>query len=81
MNITIRVFVDGVLDSEEHLAAVADEELGGVIDSRAAAHADICSRKAAMIEFEFHDAPEHERFFRIGSDPRDMVMPIRIEME
>ena len=33
-----------------------------------------------MIEFEFPDLPEAERFFRMGTDPSMMTLPIALKI-
>jgi len=66
----------------EDRADVEFEQLDGVLPALAKQH---CEKLAAhdlhMIEIEFLDEPnEQDRFFRFGTDPSGMVLPIGIPL-
>ena len=80
VSLAIRVFVAGVLESEEKVHA-SEKALHDLLPRLAEKHRLICQGRPYMIEIEFLDEPELEhRFFRIGTDPTLMVMPVRIEV-
>jgi hypothetical protein len=81
LRLAIRGFAQGAkqfedrVDVEEHLI---EEVIPGLATQHAAAMA---SQKLQMIEIEFLDEPnEQERYFRFGTDPSGMVLPIRVEL-
>lgn len=80
MRLAIRVYIDGKLTSAQAIACT-EEELERLLPKLAGDHARQCAEKPTMIEIEFLDVPdERQRFFRIGSDPRGMAQPIRIDL-
>ena len=70
MRAHVRVFVNGALKHEEQITIdpnVRNTFIG----------ADPC-----MLEIEFLDEPDiNQRFFRIGTDPRAMVVPIKLKAD
>ncbi len=79
LRIAVRVFVIGKLHSEEIIEATK-EELSGIMPRLAAKHAELSAAEPTMIELEFLDDPSNDRFFRIGTDPNAMVMPMAIDL-
>ncbi len=80
MRLAIRVFVEGQLTSEQ---AISDSEEGikALLPKLAGDHARQSAERPTLIEIEFLDEPDQQqRFFRIGTDPKGMVQPIRIEV-
>ena len=79
MRVAVRGYGDGRLLFEE---IVEESEEDDTADFRAIAqkHVDrVAEYKRHMIELEFlDDAPDPNRFFRFGTDPRGMVKPKRI---
>lgn len=58
---------------------VREEELSDKIVEFAKRHIErVAGYQMHMLEFELVGAPEAERFFRFGTDPRSMVMPIEV---
>lgn len=74
----VRVYVDGVLHSEEPVGAT-ERGLSALLPSLAEKHARLCALRPTMIEIEFLDEPDvNQRFFRIGTDARGMVRPMQV---
>lgn len=81
----IRLVVRGYLGSElifrQNLAldsALVDSVIAAMAPKHSAAMA---AHELDMIEFEFPDDPNpDERFFRIGTNPDGMVMPIEVDL-
>lgn len=65
----------------ENRIDLPDEEMDA-IEKLAEEHLKaIAAGELTMIEFEFLDAPDrNQAFFRIGSDPRGMVMPVALDL-
>jgi hypothetical protein len=64
----------------EQLVTLPVERLDQLLPDLAREHAKMVSHEVHMIEIEFLDEPDvNQRFFRIGTDPRGMVLPIRIQ--
>jgi len=81
MRLAIRGFKARELVFEERVTKTI-EELDTLLPKLAETHANaMAAGDLTMIEIEFVDDPNpNERFFRIGTDPRGMVMPIEIEL-
>jgi hypothetical protein len=80
MRLAIRVFVNGVKQSEERLDAPMDK-LDQVLPQLAEKHADMMALAPGMVEIEFLDEPDFEkRFFRMGTDKRSMREPMAIDL-
>ena len=79
--IAIRVWKNRVLISEES-RVVQDNEIEQLMPQLAEQHGNMLADRPGLIEIEFLDEPDlHQRFFRIGTDPRGMVQPLRIDLE
>ncbi len=78
----IRIVVRGFAGSQlvfEDRVEEEDSTLDLVLPKLAEKHAAaIAAHKLHMIEIEFLDEPGPERFFRVGTDPSHMVMPLRV---
>jgi hypothetical protein len=59
-----------------------EEQLENVVADMALRHsAAMAADELDMIEFEFLDEPDpDQRFFRIGTNPDGMVMPIEVDL-
>ena len=78
MRLSIRVFVNGRLKSEEQITV--DAETGGWASELVEKHQAIMAGEPGMVEIEFLDEPDvMQRFFRIGTDRSGMVAPLRIQ--
>jgi hypothetical protein len=64
----------------EDLVTLPVEDLEKLLPNLASEHAHkMAAHELHMIEIEFLDEPDaNQRFFRIGTDPSGMVMPIRV---
>jgi hypothetical protein len=77
VNLTFRIFIDGKLTVEE-TGAYEPEELETV----GARHVAAVGDRPHMIEIEFLDEPDiNQRFLRLGTDPRAMVIPTAIDLK
>lgn len=67
----------------EETAAIPEEDLDKVLPDLAERHAEaLANQKMHMIEIEFLDEPDqNQRFFRFGTDPSGMVMPILLPIK
>ena len=80
MRLAIRVFIGGVKRHEELVEGNADI-LDFFLPHLAARHAHMMAEEPGMVEIEFLDEPnENERFFRIGTDPSGMVLPVEFKI-
>ena len=78
--LVIRGFARGKRQFEDRVE-VDGEQFDAVISALATKHAAaMAAHELHMIEVEFLDAPESERFFRFGTDPSGMVIPIRVNL-
>lgn len=80
IRVAIRGFTQGELQFEDVVElpdeAAIEHLLPGLAEKHAAALAD---HRLHMIEIEFLDEPDpQERFFRFGTDPSGMVIPMRV---
>lgn len=75
--LTVRLFLNGEMDRELPDVTYGSSELGELLQRWATEY----GHKLHMIEFEFLDAPEGERFLRIGNDPHYMVDPCGVDIE
>jgi len=81
MRVKIRGFRNGVLRFAE-TAEIPDDGAEDLVQKMAERHAEeIGTGELHMIEFEFLDElnPE-QRFFRFGTDPSGMVLPLKIDL-
>jgi hypothetical protein len=78
----LRVMVRGFLRGRqvfEQPRLVDDEMTGRLAEEHVNA---MVMGEIDSIELEFLDEPDaNERFFRIGTNPQDMVMPIRVDLD
>ena len=80
MKIAVRAFADGKLLFEEH---IEDEGLSDSdVEALVAKHMlRVLPHERHMLEIEFLDEPDsNQRFFRFGTDPNGMVLPIAIDL-
>jgi hypothetical protein len=79
IHVAIRGFARNAMVFEDRIAVCAGD-LDSVILQFAERHAlKLATHELHMIEIEFLDEPdENERFFRLGTDPSGMIMPILI---
>ena len=81
VNLAIRNYSNGVLESDERMS-VEEEELGELLPKLAEQHATQFALTPGMVEIEFLDEPdETQRFFRIGTDPSGMVQPLAVKLD
>jgi hypothetical protein len=82
MKVAIRGFVDGTVIFEDRAEIEQDNDGNyDTLHALAAMHVAEIGDQQFMIEFEFLDEPDPlERFFRFGTDPRGMVVPIAIDL-
>ena len=88
MNVVIRGFKRGTLIFQQRMTmsddafALKNGEFQGFARSLAEQHVRAMDEgRIGMIEIEFCDAPELERFLRIGIEPHGMVVPIGIDID
>lgn len=76
IRLAVRVYIGRVLKYEE-LITIENDQVPDLMPALAQKHIEALARSPGMIEIEFLDEPnEQERFFRIGSDPAGMVLPL-----
>jgi len=79
IRLAIRLFADGEQILEERVDA-DESELAGLAEKHTVMLGDLAGPH--MIEIEFLDEPDpNQRFFRFGTDPRGMVIPIAIDLK
>jgi len=81
----VRIAVRGFAGREllfEDRVEITDTGLGSLLPKLAEQHAaKMAAHELHMIEIKFLDEPnENERFFRFGTDPAGMVLPIQIDL-
>jgi hypothetical protein len=80
MRVVIRGFKNNQRVFEDTLDLAGEREMEAILPEIATKHGAILADALHMIEMEFLDIEDpNERFFRFGTDPRGMVMPIEIE--
>jgi len=79
IHLAIRGYAAGVLQFEDLLEA-GEDKLQELLPDLAGKHVEaLLEHRLHMIEIEFLDEPNPvARFFRFGSDPSGMVMPIMV---
>ena len=81
----VRIAVRGFAGREllfEDRVEITDTDLGSQLPKLAEKHvAKMAAHELHMIEIEFLDEPdENQRFFRFGTEPAGMVLPIRVDL-
>jgi hypothetical protein len=81
IRLAIRGYAAGVLQFENRLER-NERELGLLLPTLAEEHANaMAAGRLSMIEIEFLDEPDPlTRYFRIGTDPSGMVIPIQVQL-
>ena len=81
IRLAIRGYAAGVLQFEDRLE-LNERELGLLLPTLAEEHANaMAAGRLSMIEIEFLDEPDPlTRYFRIGTDPSGMVIPIQVQL-
>ena len=81
IRLVIRGFVGAKILFEDRVT-LDDAQLENLLPRLAKKHAAaMAAHELHMLEFEFLDEPDlNERFFRIGTDPAGMVMPVEIDL-
>ena len=79
MRLAIRGYVNRSILFEDRVE-IPMESLEDLLPNLAEKHAKaMAAHELHMIEIEFLDEPnQNERFFRFGTDPSGMIMPIKI---
>jgi hypothetical protein len=81
MTIVIRGFIGQKCVFEDTLDLDTQKELEAIIPQIATKHAELLMDSPHMIEMEFLDDPDPaSRFFRFGTDPRGMVLPVELNL-
>jgi hypothetical protein len=81
MRIAIRGFADGDHLQFEDRIDITDEAMEDLLPELAKKHgAALAAHELHMIEIEFVDDPSPDRFFRFGTDPRGMVLPMEVDL-
>ena len=83
---TIRVAIRGFVGRHkvfEERISLPMEKLDKLLPGIAEKHATaLAAHELHMVEIEFLDEPDpNERFFRFGTDPTGIVMPMAIDLE
>jgi hypothetical protein len=79
INIAVRGWKNGEQIFEDLYSMSWEEDVEGLLERAAENHAERLGDGLHMIEIEFLDEPDpDQRFFRIGTDPRRMVLPMRV---
>ena len=80
--IIVRGFAGRKVVFEDRMEAPVDK-IDAVLRQHAERHVrQMAAHELHIIEIEFLDEPnENERFFRFGTDPSGMVMPIKIPLK
>lgn len=81
IRLVIRGYAAGEVRWKESVL-VDSNRLDDVVADMAGRHSTaMAAGELDMIEFEFLDDPDQDhRFFRIGTDPSGMVMPIQVDL-
>lgn len=82
MRVTVRGFADGVLLFENTLELADEAAIDEFVPALAEKHAmALADHRLHVIEIEFLDEPDPgQRFFKFGTDPRGMIMPIAFDL-
>ena len=81
MRLAIRGYADGRRLFEDRVEIPADG-LEDLLPDLAEKHAKaMAEHELHMIEIEFLDEPDpNERFFRFGTDPSGMILPVKVSL-
>lgn len=82
IRLAIRGFADGNHLQFEERVEIPEDQLSEVLPVLGKKHANaLVSHQLHMIEIEFLDEADlNQRFFRFGTDPAGMVLPIAINL-
>jgi hypothetical protein len=82
IRLAIRGYAAGQVQFEEQLTLLDERAIQDLLPDLAKQHADaLAAHELHHIEIEFLDEPDPlQRFFRIGTDPSGMVMPIGVKL-
>lgn len=81
MNVIVRGIKRGRLIFERATTLPDETEISNFIATEAPRHMRAMKEGTiGMVEIEFCDLPENERFLRIGVEPHGMRMPIEIDL-
>ncbi len=65
----------------EEFVELDEDGIENLLPNLAEKHATaMAAHELHMIEIEFLDEPLEERFFRFGTDPSNMVRPLRVDL-
>ena len=79
IDMLVRVYLNGELHSQDRHSAASPEALAGLIDIWAKTHEGLGNLGPVMVELEFLDEPDQAlRYFRFGTDPQRMVLPVAV---
>lgn len=80
IRLVIRGFVGGIKQFEEPIeVSEAGHEIEGLAETHALRLLALPGGERHMLELEFLDEPNPaERFFRIGTDPSAMILPMAV---
>jgi hypothetical protein len=81
IHLAVRGYVDGKQQFEDLITIFDPDAIEHGLDKIAEKHAAVlASHTLHMIEIEFLDEPDAQhRFFRFGTDPSGMMIPIRLD--
>lgn len=78
IHLAVRAWSDGTLLFDEKVDVTDDQNLELLVERHMK---QLVDHPKHMLEIEFLDEPDvNQRFFRFGTDPRGMVIPIGIRL-
>lgn len=80
MRLAIRGWKGDQLVFQDHVEA-SESDLENMLPQLAEKHANALADAPHTVEIEFLDEPDpNARFFRMGTDPGRMVMPLKVQL-